>query len=170
MEALVKQVQTRMSETHEEIADQTINAKKTGVTSDDVSEAMMPFFDDIERVRSFPNREGPAFELLMDLASSSYGELDMKGCGYGERPSDCEVDQCLVEVAKERRARELEWHFEPSLDYLKEMADLLGQYGIEDFCLKPLRFFRAGGRKLPSLWNHTSTNEQFLLGRGFSAS
>ena len=81
------------------LEEKTRNARKTGVTSDDMNKAIMPFPDEVEELIRLPNSTEVAFDLVLDLAGYSYGEMDCKGYGYSERPSDIEIDDLLVELA-----------------------------------------------------------------------
>ena len=83
-QTLATQIKRVMSEAHTSLYDETCDARKTGVTSDDLSEAMMPFFSDIERLRDLPGSTVLAYDLAKALGNYSYGELEMGGSGYGD--------------------------------------------------------------------------------------
>ena len=132
--ALAEQIRTAAARVSEKLETKTLNARKTGVTSDDMSEAMMPFLDEVEGLRELPESTAVAFDLVVDLGRYSYGDLDSDRGGYGDRPSDPEVDDLLVELAEERIKIEPFWNFSEVLDELQEQAKHLSCYGIEDFC------------------------------------
>ena len=120
--ALADQIRTAAGEVSDELETEIFNARKTGVTSDDMSKAMMPFLDEIEGLRELPESTAVAFDLVMDLGRYSYGDMDSGGPGYGDRPSDLEVDDLLVELAEERIKIEPFWNFSQVLDKLQEQA------------------------------------------------
>lgn len=64
---------------------------------------MMPFLHELEELQKLPESTAVAFDLVMILGEYSYGEMDNKGCGYGDRPSDRDVDGLLLELATERK-------------------------------------------------------------------
>ena len=123
-------------------------SRKTGLTSDDMSEAMVDFIGQVEGVRRLPDSTAIAFDLVMALSEYSYGDLDCDGGGYGERPSDEMVDDLLGELATERRKLEPQWDHRGVLQTLKAQAKHFSDYGIEDFC--------AGTIKLLSGWQNSS--------------
>ena len=132
------------------LEEKTWNARKTGVTSDDMSKAMMPFLDEVEQIIRLPNSTEVAFDLVLDLAGYSYGEMDCKGCGYGERPSDIEIDDLLVELAPERRKIDPFWNFVEVLETLADQAKYLNGYGIEDFCSQTIKLLSEWKECLPT--------------------
>ena len=144
--ALADQIRAAASDVSDELYDKTLNARKTGVTSDDMSEAIMPFLDEVEELRKLPGSTAIAFDLVMDLGENSYGEMDGEGCGYGDRPSDEAVDELLVELASERKTIEPAWGFSSVLDTLQERAGHLARYGIEDFCARTVELLSAWQR------------------------
>jgi len=114
------QIETRSLQAYEEMEEKIWQARKSGVTSDDLSDAMMPFLAEVEELLEFPNSTVIAFDLVVALGGYSYGGLNSGGCGYGERPSDVEVDDLLVELAPERRKVEPSWNFVGVLESLKK--------------------------------------------------
>ena len=145
---LAKQIRTAASEGSEELETKTFTSRKTGVTSDDMSEAMMPFLDEIEGLRELPESTAVAFDLVMTLAGYSYGDLD-SGAGYGERPSDPVVDNLLAELAEDRIEIEPFWNFSKVLDNLQKQAKNLSGYGIEGFCARTIDLLTAWQKKPP---------------------
>ena len=104
---------------------------------------MMPFFDEIETLRELPGSTVLAYDMARELADFSYGELDSGGCGYGSRPSDMEVDMLLEELAIERKLEDPEWDFIPHLEALKQQAENLAEYGIDDFWSQSIKLMSA---------------------------
>ncbi|KAL8672047.1 MAG: hypothetical protein Q9168_003474 [Polycauliona sp. 1 TL-2023] len=131
---LANQIRYAAANIHENLEDQAFDSRRTGVTSDDMSAAMMPFLAEIANVRHLPDGVPLAFDLVMDLARYSYGGLDGGGCGYGERPSDDVVDRLIQDLAEERRELEPEWDFGKVLEKLRKQNKYLAEYGIEGFC------------------------------------
>lgn len=111
-----------------------MDARKRGVTSDDMSFAMLPFLAEVETVKKLPGGLPFAFDLAMDLARFSYGCLDGGGCGYGNRLSDKKVDGLIRELARERRDEEPGWDFGKAFEILRSQSKELAEYGIEGFC------------------------------------
>ena len=147
---LAGQIKAAASKISDKLCSKTYNAKKTGVTSDDMSQAMMPFLDEIEELRKLPHSTAIAFDLVMTLGEYSYGELSGHGCGFGERPSDQVVDDLLVELATERKKIEPSWNFLKELDTLQEQAKELSAFGIEGFCAETIDLLSAWKRDLPA--------------------
>lgn len=148
--ALAGQIKAAASKVSSKLCSKTYNAKKTGVTSDDMSKAMMPFLDEVEELRKLPDSTAIAFDLVVLLGEYSYGEMDCKGCGYGERPSDPEVDELLVELATERKKIDPFWNFSHVLGTLQGRAKHLRDYGIEDFCAQTIDLLSGWPKSLPA--------------------
>ena len=86
--------------------DKTLNARKTVVTSDYMSDAVLPFLDEAKELLDILGSVGIAFDLVRILGDNSHGDLDSsKASGYGERPSDPIVDALLEKLAPKRRGR-----------------------------------------------------------------
>ena len=143
---LANQIEAAAGEVSEKLCMETYDARETGVTSDDVSEAMMPFLEEVEELRKLPESTAIAFDLVMTLGEYSYGELDCGGSGYGERPSDIEVDDLLVDLATERKQIDPSWNFAHILETLRERAKDLSDFGIEDFCSQTIELLSAWQR------------------------
>ena len=141
--ALAEQIRTAAAKVSKRLEVKTSNGRKTGVTSDDMSAAIVPFLDEVEGLRELPDSTAIAFDLVVYLASYSYGDLDGDGGGYGDRPSDLEVDDLLVELAEERIKIEPFWNFSEVLDDFQEQAKHLSGYGIEDFCSQTIDLLSA---------------------------
>lgn len=148
--ALADQIRASASKVSNRLYNKTYNARKTGVTSDDMSQAMMPFLNEAEELRKLPDSTAIAFDLVMILGEYSYGDLDSGGSGYGDRPSDQDVDEVLVELATERKKIEPLWNFPHVLDTLQKRAKHLADYGIEDFCAQTIDLLSAWKRDLPA--------------------
>ena len=121
-----------------------------GFTSDDMSKAIMPFLDEVEELRDLPESTAVAFDLVMTLAGYSYGDLESDRGGYGDRPSDLEVDDLLLELAEERIKIEPFWNFSKVLDELQDQAKHFSEYGIEDFCSQTIDLLSAWQRNPPA--------------------
>ena len=146
---LADQIEAAASKVSKKLCEKTLNARKTGVTSDDVSEAMMPFLDEVEELRKLPDSTAIAFDLVMTLGEYSYGDLGSGGCGYGDRPSDSEVDELLVELATERKKIDPLWKFTRVLGRLQNMAVNLSDFGIEDFCAQTIHLLSDWQSDMP---------------------
>ncbi|KAL8957482.1 MAG: hypothetical protein Q9193_005257 [Seirophora villosa] len=134
---LAAQIRSAAAEVSDELSDQALNARKTGITSDDMSAAMLKYLSEVAGVKRLPGGIPIAFDLVMDLARYSYGSLDDgdgKASGYGDRPSDAVVDDLIAELAVERREVEPGWDFRKALEELREQSKHVAEYGIEGFC------------------------------------
>lgn len=116
---------------------------------------MMPFFPEIERLREIGGSTTLAYELVRELASSSYGELDNGGAGNGDRPSDPEVDELLEELVMIRKRENPTWNFVDELKQLEAEAKLLQDYGIEEFLSQTIKIVSAwrDGKPGPEIAN-----------------
>lgn len=130
---LAGQVRAAIQASYDELIDQTYNSRKTGVTSDDLSKAMMPYFEDIERVWALPGGLSYAFDLVLKLGECSFGDLDSDGGGYGDRPSDEDADDLLYKMIQERRRIDSEYNPLETLQELKDTAKSLSDYGVETY-------------------------------------
>ena len=147
---LADQIKAAASKVSNKLCMQTLNARKTGITSDDMSQAMMPFLREVEELRKLPNSTAIALDLVTVLGQYSYGELDCDGGGYDERPSDEEVDGLLVELATERKAIDPSWDCSHVLNKLRKQNEKLSSYGIENFCARTIDLLSTWQRDLPA--------------------
>lgn len=143
MKRLVNQISAAADDVYGRLYNETSNARKPGITSDDLSSAMVPFLMEAKGLLDIPGSVGVVFGLVKSLGDMSYGDLD-SGCGYGDRPSDPMVDELLSKLARSRRDEDQGWDFVNLLDDLKRRDDRLKKYGIEDYCVRT--------RKLLSDW------------------
>ncbi|KAL8828296.1 MAG: hypothetical protein Q9191_002670 [Dirinaria sp. TL-2023a] len=124
------------------------NAKKTMVTSDDLSRAMVPFLRKAEHLLDIPNTAGLVFDLVKMLGEHSYGELDTES--DEGRPSDSIVDELLERLAPEKRLAEPNWDFIKDLEELKRVAEKFADYEMENYCpqtIKLLSKWKAASRR-----------------------
>ncbi|KAB5533574.1 hypothetical protein GE09DRAFT_1227581 [Coniochaeta sp. 2T2.1] len=113
-----------MRSTYAKLYERTWNARKPGVSSDDLSQAMVPFVKEIEDLSETVGANA------WELADSSYGGLD-GGAGYGDRPSDKPADDLLADIIDERIEAGEKWDWEKDLKELVEEEEYLREYGIE---------------------------------------
>ncbi len=135
---LAEEIQAPLAELRRRRGDETLDARRTGVSSDDMSSAMLPFLAEIDELRRLPGGAAVAFDLVVTLGMYSYGDMDGGGCGYGNRPSDLEVDELLVELATERRGIEPNGDFRKVHDVWRERAEYFAECGIEGFCAQSI--------------------------------
>ena len=147
---LAEQIRDAACEIGDGLRTQTESPRRTRVNSDDMSKAMMPFLDEVRDLRELPESTAIAFDLVMTLARCSYGTMDYGGCGDGDRPSDPEIDDLLVELATERKKIEPLWNFSWVLRELRERAQYLAEYYIEDFCVQTIELLSAWEEDLPA--------------------
>ena len=138
-----------ISNAYEEIEPETFNAKKSGVTSDDVSQAMVPFLEDIERLRDLPDPEALrlAYDCIIDLGDHSYAELDMGGCGYGDRDSDEPADELLVSILMQAKTKGDMLDFGKELRRLERTSKNLEEYGIDTWFVESIELLRKWAGK-----------------------
>lgn len=122
-----------MKFSYDKLIDKISNSRKTGVTSDDLSKAMEPYLEDIERVWGLPGGLSHAFDLVLILGEYSFGHLHLDGGGHGHRPSDEGADGLLCELIQERKKTDPEYDPTDDLDMLKDHAKYLNDYGIENY-------------------------------------
>ena len=147
---LATQIRSAAAEVSDELSDQALNARKTGVTSDDMSSAMLEYLDEVEGVKRLPGGIPLAFDLVMDLAGYSYGSLDDgdgKASGYGDRPSDAIVDGLIMDLAVERSEVEPAWDHRKALEELRKQNKHVAEYGIEGFCEKSIGLLDGWGKR-----------------------
>lgn len=144
---LTKQIRSAARQISSSLSDKALNYRRTGITSDHISQAMMPFLSEVKDLRELPDSTAMAFDLVMDLAGYSYGHLDSAGSGEGDeeaRPSDEVVDELLCELAAERRRDDSSWDFEEPLRLIRKRNHDLSPFGINNLC--------AGTEELLSGW------------------
>lgn len=139
-------IRINIKETYERLCDEIANNQHTGVTSDDLSKEMdkgLPAIEGLAKLQS--NSLEPlrlAYDLVLVLKTSSYGDLDGKRCGVGDRPSDESGDQLLASIISMRLARGDWWHWEADLNEISREAKKLIDYGIEPWYPKTRRALR----------------------------
>jgi hypothetical protein len=120
------------------------DAKHTGVTSDDLSEAAVPLIAEIRKLSQMPDAE--ALELAWDVALDVV-QYTMRSVhesphaeGFGDRPSDDLLDGLLCEFMEkfnERSGLDREV-LGKAIQKLEEQAKKVGKYGIEPWFPKSL--------------------------------
>ena len=147
--SLAKSIRIAINTAYEEIEPETYNAKKSGVTSDDVSQAMVPFIKDIERLRDLPDPEALrlAYDCIIELGHRSYAELDMGGCGYGDRDSDEPADELLVSILMKAKKKGDMLDFGEELRKLERTSEVLEEYGIDTWFVKSIELLRKWAGK-----------------------
>lgn len=147
---MASQIRAAIHRTHSKLENRMGGPNPNRITSDDISEAMMPFLADIERLRDLPGSTVLAFDLTIELGEHSYADLgSMNAAGYSERPSDEEVDDLLLQLAPERRDLEPEWNFPKVLKTLKRDAENLSKYSIENYCTGTIELLEEWKAGLP---------------------
>ncbi|KAL8965509.1 MAG: hypothetical protein Q9183_003815, partial [Haloplaca sp. 2 TL-2023] len=126
---------------YDRLKGQALNARKTGVTSDDISSAMMRFLAEAEGLSQLPGGIPLAFNLVMDLARFSLGcvgDGDSHSVGFGDRPSDNEVDRLIIDLATKRKQIEPSWNHVEALETLREQNERVADYREDGFCAKSI--------------------------------
>lgn len=157
--ALAAQLKAAASKISDKLCTKIYNARKPGVTPNEMSEAMVPFLNEIEELREISDSMVIALDLVMILGEYSYGGMESGGSGYGERPFHPELDSPLVELATHRKEVEPFWNFSHVLETLQEQANHLNDYGLEDFFAQTISIFSVGQRDL-------SASERFTQPKG----
>lgn len=128
------------------LEDKALRSRKTGVTSDDLSQAMVPFLREAEELLGDRQRLENAFivlKLVRVLARYSYGDLGSGGSGYGERPSDSLVDSLLMTLASHIKITDPRLNWEQLLGDLQREAQFLSEFGINGYCLRTIELLSA---------------------------
>ena len=141
---MAKSILIAIFNAYEELEEQTCDVRETGVTSDDVSKAMVPFLTDIKKLSelSDPKALELAYLRILYLGKHSYAELDSKACGYGDRKSDEPADELLLSILTKRKERKDEWDYVPDLHDLEKRAKLLRAYGINTWLTESIKLLR----------------------------
>lgn len=145
-------VRKAIRDAYSPLAEECYDAKKSGVTSDDISAAMEPFIKSVEKLSFYPGPESLdlAIELLLDLGGHSYGELDTPhGCCFGDRPSDVPADHLLCQLAKEKHDKDPEWDYSSMLDDLKAARKNLKDYGIDTYFARAVKMMQRWSAPTP---------------------
>lgn len=142
VKALAKAIRAEMSSVHDPLEEEACDYRKTGVTSDDMSNAMVPFISDIRELAEVDDEESldEAYELMFCLKSLSY---DSEGSGYGVRRSDEPADQFLAELIAKRVAAGHVWKWTEDLEDLVHEAEDRARYGVEPWFLKTQEALKA---------------------------
>lgn len=143
-EALAATISNDIEKVYESLDDDCCDAAHTGITSDDISEAMCVFLPEIYKLSKLPNGVPLAFDLTVKLGEHSYGELDTKhGSGFGDRPSDEPTDMLMCQLFKARLSADPTWDFNDVLHDLKAVSLGLADYGINGFMHRTIKAMEA---------------------------
>jgi hypothetical protein len=120
------------------------DAKHTGVTSDDLSEAAAPLIAEIRKLSQMPDTEALelAWDVALDVAQYTMRSVGAgpQAEGFGDRPSDDLLDGLLCDFMEKRDERggldrEV---LRETIQKLEEQAKEVGDYGIEPWFPKSL--------------------------------
>jgi hypothetical protein len=130
-------IRRRIDEVYELLWEDSCNGRKTGISSVDVTDAMVDFVLEIRRLANINGNLNLAFDLMMHLASHYYGKLDGGGDG-GDQLCDGPADDLLVQILQ--RMEEDVFCFKPEkeLATLKAHAKELDEYGFESLFAKSI--------------------------------
>ncbi|KAL8947737.1 MAG: hypothetical protein Q9183_007753 [Haloplaca sp. 2 TL-2023] len=140
-QTLATQIRNAAEKVYDRLKGQALNARKTGVTSDDISSVMMHFLAEAEELSQLLGGIPLAFDLVMDLARFSLGcvgDGDSHSAGFGDRPSDNEVDRLIIDLATKRKQMEPSWSHVEALETLREQNKRVADYGVDGFCAKSI--------------------------------
>ncbi|KAI1074300.1 hypothetical protein F5B20DRAFT_564054 [Whalleya microplaca] len=156
VKAIAETISSRIAKAHRRLAEKVCNAERSGVTSDDISGAMVPLIHEIDQLANMgqPDSLKLAYELIIKLTESSYAGLgdDSHSCGFGDRPSDKPADELLMSLIERRLNSGHSWDIAEDLKNLDEDAEYLEDYGIRPWCPKSRSLLRE---KVLSLKNET---------------
>lgn len=137
-----------------------------GVASEDLSGAMCRFIPNIKRLAQLPDGLQLAFDLVIHLGESSYGELDEEmysdwdfGCAgleRGWRPSDDKTDELLVMLATQLSERQLPgspWFPHKQLAVLRRASKNMYRHGVEDYSSRSVQLLDAYERYMKAADN-----------------
>lgn len=120
--------------------------QQSGVTSDDLSQAMVRFLPEIERLAndvSYDNCYALAYRVMLVLKVSSYASLEGGARGYGCRPSDKPADDLLEYIINARVVTGDRWSMRDDLNELEREAITLMAYNIEPWFPKTRETLRC---------------------------
>lgn len=128
--ALAKTIRTKMNDVHGPLQEQAWEHRRTGITGDEMSQAMVPFISSIQKLAQIDDQEAleEAYELMFHLKQLSYDE---EGSGEGERDSDEPADELLAELIAKRVAAGHVWKWTEDLEDLEHEAEERACYGVE---------------------------------------
>lgn len=120
-----------MREIYDRLYDETLDARRTGITSDDLSKAMVPWIRHIEGISKadHPRSLERAYYLLKVAAECSYNAVS----GYGDRRSDKPADELMVRLFRARLLAGETWDWTKELKEFEDEAKNLKEYDIEEW-------------------------------------
>lgn len=121
--------------------------RRTGITADDMSQAMVPFLGEIKNPRKLLGSIAMAFDFVVISSKKSWASDP--GGFEDERPSDEVVDKLFVELAPERRKIERQWDLWDVLESLRKRAQNMAVYGVYKYCCKPIELLSTWKWSLP---------------------
>ncbi|KAL8867453.1 MAG: hypothetical protein Q9174_005657 [Haloplaca sp. 1 TL-2023] len=142
-QTLATQIRNAAGKVCGRLSGQALSARRTGVTCDDISSAVMPFLVEAEDISNVPGGVAPAFDLVMDLAYYTHSGLadgDSAASGYGDRPSDEVVDGLIIALATRRKQLEPSWSHVEVLEKLRKQNEKVAGFGIEEFCARSIEY------------------------------
>jgi len=151
-----------MDRVHAPLEEKTWNHRKTGVTGDDLSQAMEPFIYSIQDLANVDDEHSleEAYELMFHLKSLS---CDDECSSYGDRDSDEPADEFLAELISKRVAAGHVWKWTEDWEDLEREAKNRASYGIEPWfpktreALKALPKQEREPKPAPPNWQALST-------------
>jgi hypothetical protein len=137
-------------------------AKRTGVTSDNLSEAAVPLVAEIKALSQMPDDEALqlAWDVSLDVIHYTMRSIDVgiHAEGYGDRPSDDLLDDLLcefMEIFDEQGGMD-EGLREEAIQKLEDQAKKVGQYMVDPWFPKTLA--NLEGRQSPRWSKNESDN------------
>jgi hypothetical protein len=105
---------------------------------------MLKYVDRIRQLSKLSNPDSVklAYDLVLHLADSSFGDLD-EVAGHGNRSSDEPADELLFVLANKRRKNGEEWDYKRTLEDLKWTRDAVTLYGIEPYFPTSIALFEG---------------------------
>ena len=143
-ESFARSIRKAIKSAYRKIEPETLD-KHSGVDSDDMSEAMVPFVNDIKRLQelSHPKALQLAYNCVLYLGRHSYADLEMCGtAGSGHRPSDEPADELLVSIIRKRREHAEAWDWGQDLAELEDRFEELYEYGVETWFPKSIELLQ----------------------------
>lgn len=128
--ALASSIRAQMHDAHAPLEELTWDHRKTGVTGDDLSKAMLPFISSIRELAQFDDEDSleEAYELVFTLKSLS---IDEEVSSDGMRPSDAPADDLLSDMIARRLSAGHVWKWTEDLEDLEREAKNNESYGVE---------------------------------------
>ncbi|KAK3322755.1 hypothetical protein B0H66DRAFT_602185 [Apodospora peruviana] len=137
-----------MDKKYESLEEKTYDHRHTGVTADDLSQAMCHFIGPIRELLVIEDECTDALEEAYNLVFPlKYCSYDEEGTSEGDRDSDEPADELLVELIAKRVVAEHVWDWVDNLKDLDNEAKHCAKYGIEPWFPETRKAFEGSDKR-----------------------